>query len=224
MKISLKNSNRAAVLVTALALAFCASCGQQRTEENRDYKAEAEAASVHCVPKENCYLCGSAGGFMYADCYGQNNVGIISLNTFELMPVEINRYDQNGQLIEENTGMMQSRMFSNGDDGFSAHLMLDADRGIVNATIFLRGDRDLDFQNTARYLCADCLKELAGDLHSSTYGVGIINFSQRTMTAFQENVVGFGAGDYYIHCDFEPNNGKIKTLIALAPLRYADDE
>ena len=222
MKISLKNSKRAAVLVTALALVFCASCGKPQTEQRRDYKAEAEAASVHCVSKADCYLCGD-GNTRYKEYYGQNNVGIISLNTFELMPIEINRYDQSGQLIEENTGVMQSRMFSNGDDGFSAQLMLDADRGIANADISLRGDRDLDLQNTARHLCADCLKELTGDLHSSACGIGIINFSQRIIRAFEGNVVGLGVGDYYIHCDFNRDKEKISVLIALVPLRYADD-
>ena len=212
------------MIISAILLSLLSGCGQTaQTTQERDYKEEAEAATAYCIPKEDCYLCGSAGGFMYADYYGQNNVGVISLNTFELMPIEINRYDKNGQLIEENTGVMQSRMFSNGDDGLSLHLMLDADRGIANADIFLRGDRDLDLQNTARYLCADCLKEFAGDLHGDAYGVGIINLSERTISAFQENVVGFGAGDYYIHCDLDQKNEKIKALIALAPLRYADD-
>ena len=222
MKISLKNSKRAAVLVTALALVFCASCGQQPAEERRDYKAEAEAASVHCVSKADCYLCGD-GNTKYKEYYGQNNVGIISLNTFELMPIEINRYDQSRHLIEENTGVMQSRSFKNGNDGFSAHLMLDADRGIANVDITPYDDSALSLDAAAGFLCEDCLAEFAGELYGNAYGVGIINFSERKMTAFLENLVGFGTGDYYIHCDFEPQYGKIKTLIALAPLRYADD-
>ena len=222
MKISLKHSKRAAVLVTALALAFCASCGKPHTEQRRDYKAEAEAASVHCVSKADCFLCGD-GNIRYKEYYGQNNVGVISLNTFELLPIEINRYDQSGQLIEENTGVMQSRSFKNGDDGFSAHLMLDADRGIANVDITPYGDSTLSLDAAAGFLCEDCLTEFAGELYGNAYGVGIIHFSQRKIKAFEGNVVGFGAGDYYIHCDFEPQYGNIKTLIALAPLRYADD-
>ena len=139
MKTLLKNSKCAAVLVTALALFFCASCGKQPAEERRDYKAEAEAASVHCLSKADCCLCGD-GNIPYKEYYGQNNVGVISLNTFELMPIEINRYDQSGQLIEENTGVLQSRRFKNGDDGFSAHLMVDADRGIADVDITPYGD------------------------------------------------------------------------------------
>jgi len=209
------------IFLSAFMLIATTGC-RQAQQTIPDYKAEAEAASVHCVSKENCRLCGE-GDAPYKDCYNQNNVGIISLNTFELLPVEINRYGRDGQIIEENSGVMQSRSFKNGNDGFSAYLMLDADRGIANADISLRGDRDLDLQNTARYLCEDCLKEFAGDLHSDAYGVGIINLSERTISAFQENVVGFGAGDYYIHCDLNQKNEKIKALIVLAPLRYADD-
>ena len=222
MKILRKTSKCAAVLMTALALTFCVSCGKRHIEEKRDYKAEAEAASVHCVSKADCYLCGD-GNIPYKGHYGQNNVGVISLNTFELLPVEINRYDESGQLIEENTGVMLSRSFKNGDDGFSAHLMLDADRGIANVDITPYGDSVLSLDAAAGFLCEDCLAEFAGELYGNAYGIGIINFSERKMTAFLENLVGFSAGDYYIHCDFEPQYGKIKTLIALTPLRYADD-
>ena len=221
MKILRKTSKCAAVLMTALALTFCVSCGKRHIEEKRDYKAEAEAASVHCVSKADCYLCGD-GNIPYKGHYGQNNVGVISLNTFELMPIEINRYDQSGQLIEENTGVMQSRYFRNGDNGFSAYLMLDADRGIANVDITPYGDSVLSLDAAAGFLCEDCLAEFARELYGNAYGIGIINFSERKITAFLESLVGFGIGDYYIHCDFEQKNEKIRTLIVLAPLRYAD--
>ena len=85
------------------------------------------------------------------------------------------------------------------------------------------GDSALSLDAAAGFLCEDCLTEFAGELFGNAYGVGIINFGERTITAFRENLVGFGAGDYYIHCDFEQQYGKIKTLIVLTPLRYTND-
>ena len=54
---------------------------------------------ISTVSAEDCFLCGSGAGDPFY--WGQNNVGIISLHTFEVLPVEINRYDAHGALIEK---------------------------------------------------------------------------------------------------------------------------
>lgn len=193
------------------------ACAQQKEKDpDRDYIAEARAASVSCVSKADCFLCGADAGY-----FGQNNVGIISLNTFAVMPVEINRYDRaSGQLIEENTGAMQMRSFKNGDDGMTASVMLEPDRGIAHVSISPGGDATLDFANAAAHLCPDCLTELASQLYGSASGVGVVNFSTRRLYALQESVTGFGAGDYYVHCDRDAESGEINILITYSPLRY----
>ena len=210
------NRKQIAAVFTVLALMLCA-CGQQ-AEPQRDWKAEAEAASVSCVSKEDCFLCGAEGG-----CFGQNNVGIVSLNTFAVMPVEINRYDHSGQLIEENTGAMQMRTFQNGDDGMTASVILEPDRGIAHVSISPKGDATLDLENAAAHLCPDCLAELAAQLYGSASGVGVVNFSTRRLYALQESATGFGAGDYYVHFDRDTQGGEISVLITYSPLRYDNE-
>lgn len=228
MKISLKNSKRAAVLVTALALVFCASCGKPQTEQRRDYKAEAEAASVHCVSKADCYLCGD-GNIRYKEYYSQNNVGIISLNTFELLPIEINRYDQSGQLIEENTGCMVSSRFTGDEDGFSANLMLDADRGVADAQLSFNADQRLRLERTAQHLCEEHFREFVSDLYGNPYGVGIVDLENAKLYPIKENVIAFQAGDYYIHCDSretdrDGNPLKMSVYVVYTPLRYGEEK
>ena len=193
------------------------ACAQQNEKDpDRDYLAEAEAVFASCVSKEDCFLCGSDAGY-----FGQNNVGIVSLNTFAVMPVEINRYDRaSGELIEENTGAMQMRFFQNGDDGMSASVMLEPDRGIAHVSISPKQDAALDIASAAAHLCPDCLAELAAQLYDSAVGVGVINFSTRRLYAIQESATGFGAGDYYIHYDRDTENEKINILITYSPLRY----
>jgi len=205
-----------ATVFTVLALMLCA-CGQQaQTELERDWKAEAEAASVYCTAKADCFLCGADAGY-----FGQNNVGVISLNSFSFMPVEINRYDHSGELIEENTGAMQMRFFQNGDDGMNASVMLEPDRGIAHVSISIKADETLDLVNAAAHLCPDCLTELASQFYGRVSGVGVVNFSTRRLYALQESVTGFGAGDYYIHCDRDTKD-KLDILITYTPLRFED--
>ena len=211
-----------AVLLAAALAAALIGCAQKQTTEPRDFKAEAMAANVYCVPKVECFLCGNGGEFTLTEHLGQNNVGIISLNSFEVMPVEVNRYDDGGALIESNTGVMSMWSFKSESEGFSASLSLDADRGIANIDISPHNDADLDLSKTAQHLCVDCLNDLVSSLYRSAYGIGIIDFDTRRLYAFQENTTAFSAGDYYIHRDIDSKYDKIQVLIVYCPLRYSN--
>ena len=218
MKTLLKKRKQMLAVLSVLALMLCA-CGQQsQTAPERDYKAETEAASGYCVSKEDCFLCAAQ-----SEAFGQNNVGVISLNSFAVMPVEINRYDYSGQLIEENTGTMQMRTFQSGEDGMNASAMLNPDRGIAHVTISPQKDATLDLTSAAAHLCSECLEEFASTIHGNVCGVGIVNFSSHRLYALQESVTGFGAGDYYVHCDYDAQDGKISILITYSPLRYKSE-
>lgn len=207
------------VLSVFMLIGLGACALQKGQESDRDYFAEAEEASEKCVSKEDCFLCGAGAGY-----FGQNNVGLVSLNTFAVMPLEINRYDRaSGELIEENTGAMQMRFFQNCDDGMSASVMLEPDRGIAHVSISPKQDAALDLASAAAHLCPDCLAELAAQLRGSAGGVGIVNFATRRLYALQESVTGFGAGDYYVHFDRNAENGEISVLITYSPLRYDNE-
>lgn len=215
MKILQRKRKRITAVISTLALILCA-CGQQaKNGLERDWQAEAETASVYCVGKDDCFVCGTDAGY-----FGQNNIGIVSLNSFAVMPVEINRYDHNGQLIEENTGAMQMGNFQNGENGMTVSVMLEPDRGIAHVSISPNGDATLDLASAASHLCCDCLAELASQLYGSVNGIGVVNFSTRRLYVLQESVTSFGAGDYYVHCDYEALGGEIKILVIYSPLRY----
>lgn len=203
-------------LFTLVALSF-ASCGQQGADEvKHDYRAEADAIYASCVSRDDCYLCSGIGEYEE-----QNNVGIISLNTFQLLPVEINRYEK-GQLIEENTGSMLALFHNSQDDGFSASLLLHADRGRATASVSFNADEKLDFANTAQHLCAEHLGELADGLYSNAYGVGIVNFSAKKLYVICDGTLGFESGDYYIDCRLKEDGLGADLLIVYTPLRYGN--
>ena len=130
--------------ISALLLALCllAGCG-----------AEEQETSVLCVSTADCVLCKGAG--MWA--WGQNNVGLISLNTFDMVPIEINRYDSGGGLIEENTGTFQIRHIQGGEEGFSALVIEEPDFGYATLTVTLGEDGAMDRGKAAAFLCENCL-------------------------------------------------------------------
>ena len=101
---------------------------------------------------DDCYLCGGNIENLMPSKWGQNNIALISLNTFEIKPLEINRYDGN-QLIEEFAGFGSVGGGPSIDGGFSASLMQDHDRGYANGTVWFHDDEVLDAGKTADFLC-----------------------------------------------------------------------
>ena len=99
-------------------------------EGGRDVPAKALSG----VSSQDCYLCGGAIEDRIPFYWDQNNLAPISLNTFDIQPVEINRYGRlTGQLIEESTGTVSFGGVSGRNSGFSASLLLDCDRGPLTA-------------------------------------------------------------------------------------------
>lgn len=206
-------------LIVLLCLVGC------RAGENEDIEPMDEIIYTSSVSAEDCFLCGNGAGSI---SWGQNNIGIISLNSFEVMPIEINRYDNEGILIEENTGCMSIQYFKSESKGFEANMVLDADRGHADITVFLYDDKTIDIEKVSSFLCQGCLNELIDDIYKSEFGVCILDFDTKEITVFRENVIGFGAGDFYIHCDAkEPSEKddayKLRFIIFYCPLRYEND-
>ena len=141
---------------------------------------------------EDCYLCGGGIESLVPSYWGQDNIALISLNTFEIKPLEINRYDRlNGQLIEEYAGVVSFGGGGSTDGGFSASLMLDYDRGYATGSVDFLADETLDVDKAASFLCADCLNEILPQKASQCFGVGAINLATKEIQLFEENLAGF---------------------------------
>lgn len=86
---------KTAYILTALLILSLVGCGAVKSADSYFPDEHFESS----VLPEECFICSPS-----IPNWGQNNVGIISLNTFEVLPIEINRYRNGGILIEENTG------------------------------------------------------------------------------------------------------------------------
>lgn len=211
-------------ILVLLIPAILASCARQDADASAEYAQDRFDITSSTMQKD-CWLCSDRADTELASYWGQNNVGIVSLNTFEVMPVVINRYDVDGILLEEQTGVLTSRHHVSQDGGLLSHSMEDVDRGYAHGSVYLNGDKALDAEKTAAFLCQSCLDGLLEEIYKDEYGVGVINFETRELRAFEKNTTGFGLGDFYISCDFTDKEKwesapDINFLIFYAPLRY----
>lgn len=178
------------------------------------------------VSAEDCCLCGN--GIiedMIPFYWGQDNIALISLNTFEIKPIEINRYDIDGQMIEEAIGVVSLGGGASKDGGFSATVLLDYDRGYATGSMEFHDDKTLDVDKAATFLCAECLNEILPQDIEQCFGVGVISLATKEIHLFEQCVTGFGLGDFYIDCDLkEPSRGscQMSLFIVYCPIRYEE--
>ena len=177
------------------------------------------------VSAEDCCSCGN--GIiedMIPFYWGQNNIALISLNTFEIKPIEINRYDIDGKMIEEAIGAVSLGGGASKDGGFSATVLLDYDRGYATGSMEFHDDKTLDIDKAVTFLCAECLNEILPQDIEQCFGVGVISLATKEIHIFEQCVTGFGLGDFYIDCDLnEQKNGDSRQMSLLAfycPIRY----
>lgn len=184
-----------------LLLCLLTACGENVPEE-----------PVVCVPAEECFLC--------AGTWERDNVAIISLNTFKMVEVEINRYDAEGKLIKERAGNISMRREQPGEDSFRVLITENPDRGYAMLTVEPGGDQWADRHKAAQFLCPDCLEKILPEEGRKKTGFGVIDLSTGKIKIFDRQTLGFEAGDFYVHCDWEENGTDLDLLIFYDPVRY----
>lgn len=202
------------ILVFLLLLTACSN-GEQPSISKKEYE---HIPYVSDLSQEECFVCGENPNHPTSSYWGEDNVGILNLNTFEVLYIEINRYDDNGQLIEETAGYMQMHSMSNGES--YVHSSDNPDRGLSH--IQIQGDRKpVDAKAIQSFLCQTCLDKINdmyfGDNPPEEYAV--VNFSDKSIRPLIKNTTWFTFGNFDVDCDFE-EDGDIDLLIHYCPPRY----
>lgn len=180
------------------------------------------------LPADDCQLCGGGKGTLLPAYRGQDNVGIISLNTFILSYVEINPYDDNGKPKKKPSQGSSTQILSSGEDGYTSFISENQWRGYAHGTITFHQDQFLDMEKAAAFLCNDCLNEIMDKCWTEEpYGVGIIDFKTGEIRLLEELVTAFIFNDYYITCDLreprdEDSTTEMDLMIFYCPERYKD--
>ena len=175
---------------------------------------------------EDCLLCNGGKETLLTWYFGQENVGFISLNTFKLSCVEINRYDDHKKLIEEPVKGSSSHILNTGDDGFLSLVSEDPNRGYARATLTFNNDDVLDIKKAGKFICTDCLNRMMSESWSDEpYGIGVIDFRTKDIRLLEPDITAFIFNDYYITCDLrekreEDSSVEMDLLVFYCPERY----
>ena len=143
------------------------------------------------TPVENCFLCGKRE----KEPWGQDNVGIVSLNTFDMMAIGINRYDGEGKQIEKPLGIAAAKSFRGGERGFQVSGLEDPDRGYAMLTVTLGEDKRADRKKAAAFLCEACLERIVPEGREAV-GLGVVNFATGEIRCLEKEITGFSLGGY----------------------------
>ena len=82
---------------------------------------------VSNIASDDCYVCGNTGNNAASAYWGEDNVGIINLNNFDLLHLPINRYVDHGELAEalKQTAKPGDIMLFKGSRGMHMEIALD---------------------------------------------------------------------------------------------------
>lgn len=209
-------------LIVLLIIAFImvpilSACAKQREEAFPTHSYQ-HVAVISSIGEEECLLCGDKLDYRISMYMGQDNVGLVDLNTFDVWPVEINRYDENGQLIEESAGYMLITACEIGDT--TAKGVIDPDRGFSRLEIG-PSDATIDEKVIGSYLCQDCLDQFCSHFsaHDTVSEIAMINFATKEIRPLVDNCPLFVFDNFLVECDFE-DEGSIDLRIIYRPVRY----
>lgn len=169
------------------------------------------------ITPEECFVCGDGSASSY---WGEDNVGIVNLNTFELLHLEINRYDDHGELVEERAGYLSASGLIDNDAKAYVHACCHPDNAY--ATVQITGVKyAIDRDSIQGRLCQTCLDSINNlwFTNQPPAEYAIVSFAERTIQPLLNSHPWFSSGNYGIDCEFK-DNGTIDLLIHYCPSRY----
>ena len=191
------------LVVLVLLLVGCSSQAAAPEYEHTPYSS--------ALAQEDCFLCGGQGQY-----WGEDNVGIINLNSFEFVRLEINRYNGK-QLIEKPAGYMQSGGLT-GEDSY-VHSMADPDRGYAHVQI-TGTQKPIEPAAIQSQLCQGCLDAVNDAcIWGAPSEYGVVNFADHTIHPLVKETTWYTLGNYGIECDYQ-ENGDIHLLVVYCPPRF----
>lgn len=206
------------ILLLVLSTALMTACAQETEDKPKETSKSYKFTSQ--IQKEDCYLCSDSEDSPIAEFREHANVGIINVNTFEVMELEINRYDRNGNQIMEATGAMHMCNRTLGEIQVTG--MVDPDCSFASVNFDPSGET-IDEEKIGQYLCQGCLDEFA----SSCYGgesippIAVVSFEHRYLAPLNDRSAWFFRKDYLVTVNFD-EDGSIGIVAVYNPPRFRE--
>lgn len=205
------------VLGLTIILASCDS-----TDSGTKYLEDRLYESL--TTKDDCYLCGINPDSSLSAYWGESNIGLLNLNTFECSRFEINRYDSNQSLIDKKGRYGHSIINTGSTNGSSIYYSMNRDRGFMSGSITLRDKSVLEMSEISDFLCSECLSGVINQYlyDESHWDIAVVDFAAKTIRPLERNSVGFQCSDYYISCEYDERYEKIDFQAFYCPVRYTE--
>lgn len=206
------------VLFILLLLVFLPGCVEEKVETNVPRRNYEHIQFTSQVKKEECVLCGEETDHVMSSYFGQNNLGLVDINTFDVKLIETNRYDEQGDLIEKADGHMYfESLLLHECCTFIVH---DPDRGYAQVDIDPKGS-GVDPEAINEFLCQECLDSFSGHYFEDDDPpeIAVVNFATREIRPLVRTCSWFITGDYAVACWIKETGG-IALGIYFVPERY----
>lgn len=184
----------------------------------RDAEQDQERISfVSSIDKQDCFVCGEHTDPLTAHYWNEDNIGILNLNTFEMMYIEINRYDDNSELIQEPADVLVSDGLKCEDSWL--HSMTDPDRGYSHIDIS-NITREIDAESLQSRLCQGCLDQINSDcfFDSQPAEYAVISFAEKRIHAVTDSLRWYAMETYSVYTDFDEDS--VRLMVEYCPVRY----
>lgn len=196
----------------AMLLLLVLIANTHHTKEVEEYE---HIDYVSTITSCDCFVCSEQGPY-----WGEDNVGLINLNNFDLLHLPINRYGDHGELITEPAGVMLSCGIMNEEAGTYAHAYVFPDNAYASLQITgvqYNIDRDL----IQGMLCQNCLNSINSlwFTNQPPAEFAVVSFEEKTIQPLLNAHPWFSAGNYGIDCEFK-ENGAIDLLVHYCRNRY----
>lgn len=155
--------------------------------------------------QEDCFLCIRRKG--QSKSLYNDGVGILNLNDFSISTLRICNEEPNMSM----SGSSHTTN-ANGENGSIISIDSNLSRRIADVTITLREESKPNPKDMARFLCADCCKQIEQE---NKYDVAFFDYQTKEIFPVKESTIEFYIGDYAIH---KLNSGDdLEYLIFYAP-------
>lgn len=214
-----------------LCVILMAGCAKQMTPSNESSGAAiqeqvTELVYISDTSPSDCQLCGEGKGTLLPAYWGEDNIGIIDLNTFRISHISINEYNDHGRRIKNGWDGSSFNMLITGEDGMSVWGSIDSSRGYYSGQASMKSRIGLDLEKVSEFLCTSCLNTLLDECYDETYyNLGIVNFKTREIRLLEKRVTAFVFDNFYIDSNYyedEQGDGEygFDLLIFYCPPRY----
>ena len=198
---------------TMFAVLFLIAIIQGNIKDQPEEYQHIDFAST--ITSDDCYICGQQCFY-----WGEDNVGILNLNTFELLHIPINRYDDHGEMVETPAGVMVTGSLYDHEAESYVNATVLPDNAY--AQVALSGVKySINREIIQSQLCQTCLDSINNMWFTTQPPAeyAIISFEDKTIQPLLNSIPWFASGNYGVDCEFKAD-GAIDLLIHYCPFRY----